>query len=139
VHGDAQALDFAVTSGLRSDRYRQAIENPTSVFSEYESYKKSYKQTEQMCREQGLRFTPMIIEAHGGGWSPSFRAVVDWIARGNAATHHKDQSAVSLRIAQRISCSLQRENARAVLRRQVEVVSPIVDNGWANLEDVESW
>jgi len=139
AQGNAQALDFAVTSGLRSDHYWQVLDDPGRVFADYEAFKRDYKQTDQICRDQGLLFTPMILEAHGGGWSPTCRGIVDWIARQIAAVTHKDQSVVSLRIAQRISCSLQRENARAIMRRFADPVEIGADTGWANLEDVESW
>eukprot|EP00973_Karenia_brevis_P028202 3885644-Karenia_brevis.AAC.1 len=66
MQGDAEALDFAATSGLRSDNYRSVIDNPAIVFDQYELYKRAYKQTDQCCRDQGLRFSPLIVEAHGG-------------------------------------------------------------------------
>ena len=37
------ALDFAVTSGLRSDWWQQAADHPNHVFEQYEEYKRSYK------------------------------------------------------------------------------------------------
>ena len=67
VQGDPEALDFAVTSGLRGDLLHQVIDQPETVFERYERFKKGFKQTEQHCRDQGLCFTPMILEAHGGG------------------------------------------------------------------------
>lgn len=139
AQGGAQALDFAVTSGLRSDRYRLSIDNPATIFAEYEAYKQSYQQTAQQCQEEGLRFAPLIVEAHAGGWNPTFLGVIDGIAKSLAAAQNEHHSLVSLRIAQRISWSLQRENARAGLRRQTD--TPIDDGGvaWSYLEDVESW
>ena len=74
--------------------------------------------------------------AGGGGrigWSQAFRAVVTWIAsesrtaRGLSTDLPRD---TSLRIAQRISCTLHRENARAILRR-----SPGSINGSTGLVD----
>ena len=56
----------------------------------------------------------------GSGWSQAYRSVVAWIAsesrmaRGPTTGSPMD---ISLRIAQRISCTLHRENARAILRR----------------------
>ena len=60
------------------------------------------------------------LEACGGdggrrGWSQAFRAVVSWIAsEGFSSDIPRD---ISLRIAQSISCTLHRENARAILGR----------------------
>ena len=62
----------------------------------------------------------------GRGWSQALRSVVAWIAsesrmaRGPVAGSPTD---ISLRIAQRISCTLHRENARAILRRSPDSVN----------------
>ena len=71
--------------------------------------------------------------------SPTFRGVVDWIAKNIAATHHKDHSAVSLRIAQRIACSLQRENARAIWKRQAELTDAAPVTVWTHGHDGGTW
>ena len=141
THGDAEALDFAVTSGMRFDAYRRAAGDPATVFADYEAHKRQYKGTEDACRTQGIRFTPMVLEAHGGGWSPTFRGTVDMIARSAANAHHENHAKVSLRIAQRISCSLHRENARAIMRRMADVpgVAAVQGAGWATLRDVGPW
>ena len=60
----------------------------------------------------------MVLEAHGGGWSTGFRAGMDWISTVSSSLGNESHDVISLRTAQRIACSLQRENARAVLRRQ---------------------
>lgn len=134
-----RSFGFAVTSGLRAYRYRQTIEDPGILFAGYEAFKRHYKPTDRVCPDQGLRFTPVILQARGGGWSPTYRGVVDWIAKQSAAVTHKDQSAVFLTIAQCMSCSLQWEIARAVMRRQAEASDSGADSDWCNLEDVESW
>ena len=131
--GGAEALDFAVTSGLRADRYRQVAVDAGVVFAEYEDSKRAYKQTDLQCQQQGLRFTPMILEAHGGGWSTTFRRTVDWIATKAAASQHEKHAAVSLRLAQRISCILQRENARAVVRRHADEADPGIISPWVDV------
>jgi hypothetical protein len=130
VHGDAEALDFAATSGMQAGLVRAAHE-PGHVFMRYEELKRNHLQTDEQCRAAGVRFTPMILESHGGGWSGKVRGFVDWLARASAAAHHADAAEESLRIAQRISVTLQRENARAVLRRLVPVSSCPGPSGWA--------
>ena len=45
------------------------------------------------------------------------KLLLDWISAAGAARGIDTKSAWSLQMAQRISCSLQRENARAILRR----------------------
>ena len=72
----------------------------------------------------------MILEAQAGGWSPAFRRLVDWIARSSAVVQADNIAATSLRIAQRISCTLARENVRAILRRQGEPSTSSYLRGW---------
>ena len=60
--------------------------------SEYEARKRSHQQTLATCAAEGLQFIPLVVEACGGGWAPT--AMKTW--KG---------------------ITLQRENARAVLRR----------------------
>ena len=59
----------------------------------------------------------MVVEAHGGGWSKAARAVLGSVAKCIAATQYDSLEIVSLAIAQRLSVSLHRENARAIVRR----------------------
>ena len=33
------------------------------------------------CEAAGFAFTSMVLEAHGGGWSPLMQNAVDWIAK----------------------------------------------------------
>ena len=118
--GGAEALDFAVTSGMRSDLFRASAEAPHLAFEQYDRFKRRYGQTEQLCTTAGFRFVPVVFEAHAGGWSPMARGLFDWLAREAAARHNEDAGSVSLRIAQRISVALHRENARAILFRDAE-------------------
>ena len=113
-----QALDFAVSSGLRDPQPGAGENDVASLFAEYEEHKRSYKETEAQCQRQGLSFTPFVVEAHAGGISPLARRALDTLSNDIAAATHSMPAAVSLKIAQRISCSLQRESARAIIRRQ---------------------
>ena len=110
--GRGEALDFAVGSGMQSNLLFPSADTPGLVFCQYEKMKREYKDTAQLCNDAGFAFCPMVVEAHAGGWSPLTRAKFDWLARVQAASHHEDPSVVSLRIAQRISCALQRERMR---------------------------
>ena len=116
-------MDFAVTSGMRSDLFRISAVDPGTAFEHYERHKKNHLNTEQLCTAAGIRFVPLVLEAHGGGWSPMTRGFVDWVARQLAARSQEEPGSTSLRIAQRISCALQTENARAVLARMGEPVA----------------
>ena len=117
VSGASEAWDFAVTSGMQSLVFRSAAAQPEVVFQRYEQMKREYKSTARICTDAGFHFVPLVYEAHAGGWSPLARATVDWLAKEAAASHGEEGPAVALRIAQRISATLHRENARAILRR----------------------
>ena len=125
------ALDFAITSGLRCPTLGAREADLTGVFAEYEELKRNHQDTDTQCRGQGLLFTPFVVEAHAGGLSPLARRTVDGFAKDIATACHLEPSAVSLRIAQRISTSLQRESARAILRRQAGGTrSATTHSGW---------
>ena len=121
--GSPMALDFACTSALRADRMHQASRNPVCVISEYEDFKREFRaqgdteSTERQCANQGFRFVPMVLEAHSGGWGKAPLQIFDAIAKALSATSPDSSEASSLRIAQRLSISLQRENARAIWKR----------------------
>ena len=124
--GGPAALDFACTSGLRADRLALSRDTPELVLSKYEDHKREYKApgepetTDTLCANQGLRFVPMVLEAHGGGWSKTARGVLDSIAKSVASTWNENNEIATLAIAQRLSVTLHRENARAVVRRRHE-------------------
>ena len=46
--GKGEALDFAVTSGMRSDQIRRVIDTPEVVFQNYEQVKREHKQTDKV-------------------------------------------------------------------------------------------
>ena len=59
----------------------------------------------------------MVIEAYSGGWGKEARQVLDAIVKRMTSVWNSEEEVASLRIAQRLSMTLQGENARAVLRR----------------------
>ena len=134
-NGAPTALDFAVTSGLRQDWIRTVADYPNHVFEEYEAFKRSFQDTDSACRSVGLRFLPMILEAHAGSWSPAARKVWSWLGQNQRAAWSDRHEPSSLKIAQRLSCSLHRENARAFLRREaVRSAKPYADVWALDLE-----
>ena len=56
----------------------------------------------------------------GGSWSDAFRSVVAWVASESKRSAPVSGSDASFKIAQRIACTLHRENARAILKRAPE-------------------
>ena len=117
--GLAEAWDFSTSSLLRTFFLSSASPSMAGVFHEAETRKNSFQNT-------ASQVVALVLEACGGGLSPALREVIAWVStasrakRGLAGDTPRD---VSLRIAQRISCTLHRENARAVLRRAPETVN----------------
>ena len=134
-----EALDFACTSGMRTDFLERSAEDGGAVFPAYEHRKRTYKATEEECERAGFSFLPMVFESHGGGWNPLARGMVDRIAKLQAAAWSEGQEPAPLRVAQRISCSLQRENARAVLKRLAPPFSRLPAGGWGEARECPGW
>ena len=126
-----QAIDVAVAAGLRDPTIGADEATVAVVFQDDEAHKRSHLETDLQCRRQGLAFLPFVIDAHAGGLSPLARQTLASAAKAVATATHSEPAAVALRIAQRISCSLQREIARAVLRRQGDVATcATTATGW---------
>ena len=70
---------------MRFPLTREASAAPGLVFARYEQHKRDHQHTAQQCEQAGIRFIPMIMEAHSGSWSPLARSMLDWIARRRAA------------------------------------------------------
>ena len=139
AQGDGpEALDFAVTSAMRTSLLREATATPELLFQRYEQYKKDYQNTADLCHAAGLRFVPMVVEAHSGGWSPLARATLDWIAKKRAALTHEQPDVIAFRIAQRLSATLHRENSRAILKRSASPLPDEFATAWATSEGAEA-
>ena len=117
--GPPAAWDFAVTSGLRLDVLAASARDADEVLTKYEDFKCTYKDTKTLCQSQGMTFTPMIMEAVGGGWGKIARGVWSELAKSSALATGELETTNSCAVMfrQRLSMTLHRENARACLRR----------------------
>ena len=123
--GGPEAWDFSVTSAFRLGPAVPDQSAFVDVFSSVEARKRTFLDTASQCLSAGITFCPLVIEAVGGGWSDALRSVVSWIASEGKRNSSDGCSDASFKIAQRISCTLHRENARAILKRAPEhSVSP---------------
>ena len=119
----SSARSSSWASGLRADTLQQARGNPMSVITDYEDFKRKYQPpgdtetTEKQCEAQGLRFIPMVVESHAGGWGKEALRIIDGIAKASAVVWPDEVEHASLRIAQRLSISLHRANSRAIMKR----------------------
>ena len=116
LHGGA-AFDIAVTVGMRMECLAGTAEDGGSPALRYEARKCSHLDTEASCRAAGLTFVPVVAEACGGGWAPAAIAAFRSIAARQAAGRDSELEEVHAHLLQLLGVLLQRENARAVLRR----------------------
>lgn len=65
------------------------------------------------------------MESHGGSWSSTTRNIIGRVAAGQSSAWNEDGEEASLRIAQRMSVALHRENVRAVLKRTLAAVAVV--------------
>ena len=86
---------------------------------------------------QGFSFTPMVVDSHSGAWSPTARKTLDRVAKTLAMSWNDQGESTSLKLAQRLSITLHRENARAVMKRMGSPLETQTPSGW-DLYD-ESW
>lgn len=111
------AWDFAATSGMRADLLASSAASTSAATERYEEFKRKHLDTARSCAEQGIIFIPIVVESHGGGWGLEARRAFAILAKRAADASGEDAAALADQHAQRLSVSLQRENARAVLRR----------------------
>ena len=117
-----------MTSGLRGDILDRVADSGSFAVEAYEQKKRSHLSTEALCSQEGFSFVPMVVEAHGGGWGLVARRALSNLAQ-RAATTGGSTAVVADQLTQRLSCLLQKENARAVVRRL---------QGWTASEDAAS-
>ena len=115
--GTPAALDFAVTSGLRSNMVDRSAVDGKAATTSYEDFKRSHLETEAKCREEGITFIPMICEADGGGWGEAAHQVWSELAKRKAIIAGEQDSITATRLLQSLGVILHRENARSILRR----------------------
>ena len=100
-----------------SDPGRDAVDR---YLEEYAQKKRDYLSTKKKCADQNFDFVPLVIEAHGGGWSPTVGSLLTAAAKRAdarfAVQHTWGQSTAAL-WSQVLSVSIQRQTAKATLRR----------------------
>ena len=111
------AFDLAVTSGLRQGLVARSAADGQLAAAEYETRKCAYQQTLATCTAEGLQFIPLVVEACGGGWAPTAMKTWKELATAHAARSTETAGVECGRLLQALGLTLQKENARAVLRR----------------------
>jgi len=81
--GIPAALDFAVTSGLRDSIVHESARDGSAVVTQYEDFKCQTLNTASLCADEGIKFIPVVAEAHGGGWGREAHKVWNALAKEN--------------------------------------------------------
>ena len=115
--GIPAALDFAVTSGLRDSVVQDSAHDSSAVVTQYEDFKCQYLNTASLCADEGIKFIPVVAEAHGGGWGREAHKLWNALAKQKCAITGERESHEASKLLQSLGVILQRENARAILRR----------------------
>ena len=134
-------MDLAVTSGLRiGSIYRSACDGSSASVS-YEERKRSFLDTDTLCKSEGIVFAPMVVAARGGSWGPTARNVLSRLANSAAKLTGESPSQRYEEILQTLSVILHRANARAILCRSpgpcATDPSPAIASARAALERAE--
>ena len=111
------AIDFAITSGLRTEMVRSSLQDPAAALTAYEDHKRNHLHTERLCAEAHIGFAPAIQEADGGSWSISAQKVFSELAKNKAQLTGEPKDTLLRQLHENLSVSLHRDNARAIAKR----------------------
>ena len=103
---------------MRDDVVATSAADPQQCFLRYEDQKCAYLDTREQCQGEGITFIPMILESVGGTWGPQGAMVIAELAKASASASGESADHCAIIALQRLSVTLHRENARAVLRRR---------------------
>jgi len=116
LNGSPAALDFAITAPQRQAIVEQAAQFALASAKDYAVTKRRHMDTERQCAENGVEFIPMVAESTGA-WEPGALKVLRQLARASALHTGKDKGVVLAELLQRLSVTIRRAKARALLRR----------------------
>ncbi len=110
------ALDFAVSSPHRRDLVGLASRESLTAAVDYEATKRIFRETALRCTRDGIVFVPMVFEPSGACGPAATRIFRQLLAR-SALRRGPDRSSQALAVRQRVSLTVRRQAAQAVLRR----------------------
>ena len=120
LNGSPAALDFAVTAFQRQDIVELASREALASARQYSQAKRQYLDTEQLCNSVGLEFVPMVCESTGA-WAPEAFHVTGLLAKAAASISGRDKDEVLAQSLQKLSVTVRRSQARALLRRLAQI------------------
>ena len=114
--GTPAAIDLAITSPQRQAALQMASGEAGAAAKMYETHKRTFKDTEDVCSQQGMTFLPMVAES-SGGWGPGGLKVLKTLAKKAAARDGLPASVHMGHYLEGLSVAIRRAAARAILRR----------------------
>ena len=93
-----------------------AAERSLASAREYAGVKRAHLRTEAQCREAGVEFVPVVAESTGA-WEPTAAKVLRQLARSVGLARGKPVATTLPELLQRLSVTIRRAQARALLRR----------------------
>jgi hypothetical protein len=121
------AYDVAITHGLQPAYLEETAAAGPSAAPKYAKTHKRDKYAERAASE-GFRFTPLVCDVHGN-WTDDAITMFRELARDIAARTACSPGRQLHFLLQRLSCALQRANARALLLRNPVVWEAVEGNG----------
>lgn len=117
--GSPTAFDLAFTAPQRQETLGTASRQALAAATAYAGTKMAHLQTAEVCRSQGIRFTPLVAETTGA-WEPQSAAFLKRVARAVAAREGSDAAQLEGQLVQELSVTARAYRARAVLHRRAE-------------------
>ena len=116
IHGSPVAFDIAVTAPQRQGVLETAATTALAAATAYSATKRTHLGTDALCRASGVQFQPLVCESTGA-WAPEAFTVLHQLAQATATHSGKDFASVLAELLQRLSVTVRRAQARALLRR----------------------
>ena len=117
------ALDFAIINALGQSHWDDTFREPGAAAEAYTAQKRRHLDTSRKCREAGVLFMPMVLEAQGG-MAREAAGVFHRIAAAVAEREHAEVAKVREELLQRLALTRVRANDSAIARRRVARQSP---------------
>jgi hypothetical protein len=111
------ALDVKVINALGHDHYDLTREHPLAAAEEYRRKACALNNTASLCAVQGIAYEPLVFTAQGG-IEKHAEAILSQLAELVADVESREVGDVKAEFLERISFTLARHTANAVLRRQ---------------------
>ena len=120
--GSPVAFDLAVTGPQRQESLGAAARQGLAAAVAYAEVKVGHLNTAQVCREQGVRFVPLVVETTGV-WEPQAAKVLVHVARAAVVREGSDPSTLHAELTQDLCATIRSFRARAALRRRAELAT----------------